>query len=285
MDIGVGLPTTIPGVEGRQLIEFARRAEQLGCGTLCVIDRVVYDNYDSIVALAAAAAVTERIKLATTILLAAYRPSVVELAKQLASLDRLSGGRLVLGVAAGMREDDYVATGTDPRTRGQRLDSLIAQLKEVWRGNGPMPGVGPRPTNGDIPLWMGGHSPAALRRAAKYGVGWVSPGGPPHAYPGLVAKVKGVWAEEGRSDTPRMGTMCYVSLGEGGKDRAEEYLLDYFSYLGEMAERLAAGAITDEGRLRAVIDSFAEGGCDELLLVPCTADPGQLDLIAKVALA
>jgi alkanesulfonate monooxygenase SsuD/methylene tetrahydromethanopterin reductase-like flavin-dependent oxidoreductase (luciferase family) len=285
MDIGVCLPTTISGVEGKNLIEFTRRAEQLGFSTLSVIDRVVYDNYDSIVALAAAAAVTERIKLATTILLAAYRPSVVELAKQLASLDRLSGGRLVLGVAAGMREDDYVATGTDPHTRGQRLDSMIIQLKEVWQGNGPVPGVGPRPTNGDIPLWIGGHSPAGLRRAAKYGIGWISPGGPPHAYPDLVAKVKEAWANEGRTDTPRMGTLCYVSLGDGGKERADKHMLSYYSYLGKMAERFAAGTVTDEGKLRAVIDGYAKGGCDELLLLPCTADPDQLDLIAKVALA
>jgi alkanesulfonate monooxygenase SsuD/methylene tetrahydromethanopterin reductase-like flavin-dependent oxidoreductase (luciferase family) len=152
----------------------------------------------------------------------------------------------VLGVAAGMREDDYIATGTDPRTRGQRLDLMIAELTEVWQGNGPVPGVGPRPINGDISLWIGGHSPAALRRAAKYGIGWISPGGPPHLYPDLATKIKRLWVEEGRTDTPRMGAMCYVSLGEGGKERADKYLLNYFSYLGKMAGRLAASAITNE---------------------------------------
>src|SRR5690242_11599170 len=105
MDIGVALPSAVPGAEGRQLVEFARRAESLGFSSLNVVDRVVYDNYDSIVALSAAAAVTERITLATTILLAAARPSPVELAKQLASLDRLSNGRLVIGISSGARED------------------------------------------------------------------------------------------------------------------------------------------------------------------------------------
>ncbi|GLW06780.1 luciferase [Microtetraspora sp. NBRC 13810] len=284
MDIGVALPTTVPGADGRQLVEFARRAERLGFHSLTVVDRMVYDNYDGIVALSAAAAVTERIKLVTAILLAAYRPSAVELAKQLASLDRLSGGRLIVGVSAGMREDDYLATGTDYRTRGRRLDAMIEELKDVWRGAGPVPGVGPRPAAGDIPFWAGGHSPAGLRRAAKHGIGWISPGGPPHKYPDLVTRFKGLWEEEGREGAPRMGANCYVSLGPGGKELATEHMLSYYAYMGTMAEHLAAGAITDEGRLRDVVDGYAANGCDELLLLSCTADPAHLDRIADVVL-
>jgi alkanesulfonate monooxygenase SsuD/methylene tetrahydromethanopterin reductase-like flavin-dependent oxidoreductase (luciferase family) len=282
MDIGVCIPTTIPGADGSQLIEFARRAERLGFNSLTVADRVVYDTYDGIVTLAAAAAVTERIKLVTAVLLAACRPSVVELAKQLASLDRLSGGRLVVGVSAGLREDDYTATGADYGTRGRRLDSMIGQMRAVWQGQGPVPGVGPRPVNGDIPIWVGGHSPAGLRRAARFGIGWISPGGPPHKYPELVAKVKELWAQEGRPGSPRMGANCYVSLGPDGQERAAEHMLSFYAYLGPMAEHLAAGAITDEGRLRDVADGYAANGCDELLLLSCTADPGHLDRVAAV---
>lgn len=282
MDIGVCLPTTIPGAEGRQLIEYARRAERLGFHSLTVVDRMVYDNYDSIVALAGAAGVTERIKLVTAILLAAYRPSPVELAKQLASLDRLSEGRLIVGVSSGMRADDYEATGTDYATRGRRLDETIEELRAVWRGEGPVPGVGPRPTNGDIPFLVGGQSAAALRRAARYGIGWISPGGPPHKYPELVTKVKELWAEEGREGTPRMGANCYVSLGENGRQVATEHMQSYYAYMGELVQHLAKGAVTDEAVLRDVVDGYAANGCDELLLLPCSADPAQLDRIAAV---
>ena len=282
MDIGVCLPTTIPGADGRQLIEFARRADRLGFHSLTVVDRVVYDNYDGIVALSAAAAVTERIRLVTAILLAASRPSSAELAKQLASLDRLSGGRLIVGVSSGMREDDYVATGTEYHTRGRRLDAMIEEIKAVWSGAGQVPGVGPRPTNGDIPFWVGGHSPAGLRRAAKYGIGWISPGGPPHKYPELVTRVKELWAEEGREGAPRMGANCYVSLGPDGAARASEHMHSYYAYMGAMAGHLAAGAITGEDRLRDVVDGYAANGCDELNLLSCTADPDQLDRIAGV---
>ncbi|MQY11607.1 Alkanesulfonate monooxygenase [Streptomyces sp. RB5] len=282
MDIGVCLPTGVHGAEGDQLTEFARRAERLGFHSLTVTDRVVYDNYDSIVALAAAAGVTERIKLVTAILLASARPSAVELAKQLASVDRISNGRLVLGVSSGMREDDYRATGTDFHTRGRRLDALLDELKEIWAGKGPVPGVGPRPVNGDIPVWGGGHSPAGLRRAARSAIGWISPGGPPHKFAETVANFRALWDEEGRTGTPRMGANCYVSLGPDGAELAVRHMTEYYAYMGKMAEHLAKGAVTDPGFLRKVVDTYAENGCDELFLLSVTADPDHLDLIADV---
>ncbi|CAM3691293.1 LLM class flavin-dependent oxidoreductase [Kibdelosporangium persicum] len=286
MDVGVGLPNTVPGTDGRQLVEFARRADELGFSTLAVLDRLVYDSYDSLVSLAAAAAVTERITLAPTILLAAYWPSAALLAKQLASIDRVSGGRLVVGVAAGAREDDFRATGVSYRTRGRWLDELLNELGKVWAGAGPVPGIGPRPVNDQrVPLWIGGNSPAAFPRAAKHGIGWVSGGGPIAKFPALAEQVRDAWKAEGRTDTPKLGALTYVALGADRKKTGGEYLLDYYSYMGEKAQFLASGVIADEDRLRDTIDGYAEAGCDELLLFPCTADVEQLDLIAKVALS
>ena len=93
MDVGIGLPATIRGVQGGQLLEWARRAEARGFSTLGTIDRLVYGNYEPLIALAAAAAVTERSRLATTIMIASYRANGALVAKQAASVHRLSGQR------------------------------------------------------------------------------------------------------------------------------------------------------------------------------------------------
>jgi alkanesulfonate monooxygenase SsuD/methylene tetrahydromethanopterin reductase-like flavin-dependent oxidoreductase (luciferase family) len=284
MDIGVGMATTVPGADGRELVGFARHADQAGFATLAVLDRLVYDSYDALVSLAAAAAVTERITLAPTILLAPYWPSAALLAKQLATIDRLSGGRLVVGVAAGGREDDFTATGSPFHRRGRWLDELLAEMKQVWAGEGAVPGIGPRPTNGEVPLWIGGNSEASITRTAKHGIGWISGGGPVHKFRQHADAVRAAWQAEGRAGRPKIGALTYVALGAERKQAAGGYLLDYYSYMGERAKFLADGVIADEGRLREVIDTYAEAGCDELVLMPCGTDTDQLDLIAKAAL-
>src|SRR4051812_9861005 len=118
MEVGIGLPTTIPGVTGEQVLEWARRAEARGFSTLGTIDRIVYPNYEPLIALAAVAGVTERIRLATTILIVPYRANAALVAKQAATVDHVSGGRLVLGVAGGGRGGDYAVPGGDFPTPG-----------------------------------------------------------------------------------------------------------------------------------------------------------------------
>ena len=101
MEIGIGLPNAVPGTTGDQLTEWARRADDAGFSTLGTIDRIAYPNLEPLVALGAASAVTERIRLTTSILIAPYRRARVLLAKQAASIQRISGGRMVLGIAVG----------------------------------------------------------------------------------------------------------------------------------------------------------------------------------------
>ena len=134
MDVGIGLPSTIPGAGRDQLLEWARRAEARGFSTLGTIDRIVYPSHDPLIALAAAAAVTERIRLATTILLAPTRANGALLAKQAATLDALSDGRLVLGVSVGRREDDYQACGVDFHARGRIFDEMLELCARIWDG-------------------------------------------------------------------------------------------------------------------------------------------------------
>ncbi|MDA0162030.1 LLM class flavin-dependent oxidoreductase [Solirubrobacter ginsenosidimutans] len=272
MDVGIGLPSTIRGATGAQIVDWARRAEARDFSSLGTIDRIVYANYEPLIALAAAAAVTERIKLATTILIAPLRVSGAMLAKQAASVDALSGGRLVLGVAVGGREDDYEAAGAEFGGRGKAFDHMLEQWDEIWSGDS----IGPagRPT-----VILGGSSGAAFRRAAAHD-GWIMGGGSPDQFREGLAKLQTAWQAAGRDGKPQTMALSYFALGDNAKAAADGYLNDYYGFLGEMSQMVADGAAKDADTVRAYVQGFADAGCDELVFFPCDPDPGQVDLLA-----
>ncbi|GAA4612113.1 LLM class flavin-dependent oxidoreductase [Actinoallomurus liliacearum] len=282
MEIGIGLPTTIPGAGGDELLAWAKRGEDLGFSSLGVLDRLMYDSYEPLITLAAAAGATSRIRLTTSILIAAYRGDQVVLAKQLASLHRLSGGRLVVSVAAGPREDDYEACGTPFHRRGRRLDDLLGELRRLWAG-AASPGLVPGPScvNGGPPLIVGGHSEAAMRRAATYGDGWIAGGSSASGYDALAQRARTAWQAAGRTGEPRMLAIAYVALGADAREAAGRYLTEYYAFAGPKADMAVRSMLTDERQLREFADGYEASGCDELILIPCVTDVGQADRIAK----
>ncbi|HET7508598.1 MAG TPA: LLM class flavin-dependent oxidoreductase, partial [Solirubrobacterales bacterium] len=145
MKVAIGLPNAVPGTSGEQLTEWARRAEARGFSSLGTIDRVAYPNLEPLVSLAAAAAVTERIGLATTVLLGPLRRNPVALAKQVASIHKLSDGRMTLGIGLGGREDDYEVTGLEMGSRGRELDEMLERMEEIWEGEEVGPDHGSPP--------------------------------------------------------------------------------------------------------------------------------------------
>jgi alkanesulfonate monooxygenase SsuD/methylene tetrahydromethanopterin reductase-like flavin-dependent oxidoreductase (luciferase family) len=281
MEVGIGLPSTIPGVERDQLLEWARRAEARGFSSLGTIDRVVYSNYEPLIALTAAAAVTERIRLATSILIAPYRANGALVAKQAASLDRISNGRLVLGAAVGGREDDYVASGVDFHSRGRIFDAMLAQWERIWAGEsfGYAGAIGPAPAGGPR-LVIGGQADAAYMRAARFAEGWIMGGGTPDMFRAGAEKMDAAWKVAGRDGAPRNMAIAYYSLGDAARGAADRYLLDYYEWLGEYADMIAQSAAVDPETVRGYVQAFTDAGCDELILIPCSADPEQVDLLA-----
>jgi len=276
VELGLGLPTTVPGITGAALVEWARRAEDRGFGSLGVLDRLVHDNYDALLALTAAAAVTSRVRLTTSLLLAGYRGSPAVLAKQLATLDHLSAGRLVLGIGAGGREDDFAAAGASYAGRGPRLDALLGELRAHWSAGR----LGPVRRPAGPAVLAGGHTQVAMRRAARLADGWIAGGSSAAAYAELAAQMTTIWREHGRLGRPWLASLAYVSMGPGGADRAADYLGRYYAFLGPRAAKVAAGAVTTPERLRALLADFRAAGCDELILLPCVADPDEVDRIA-----
>jgi alkanesulfonate monooxygenase SsuD/methylene tetrahydromethanopterin reductase-like flavin-dependent oxidoreductase (luciferase family) len=279
MDVGVALPNAVPGATGAQMTEWARRAEARGFSALGTIDRIVYDNYEPLVALAAAAAVTERIGLATTVLLAPLRTNTALLAKQAHSVNALSAGRLTLGIGLGARDDDYEASGIELRGRGKRLDTMLEEMKEIWAGDE----VGPT-ISGEPRLIVGGHSDASYARAARFGEGWIAAGsGPDQAREGA-EKARAAWREAGREGEPHIMALAYFSLGERAEEDVRENLMDYYAWLGEdIARMIGDSAAQDAGTVAQYVAAYEEIGCDELVFCPSSADPQQVDLLADAA--
>lgn len=282
MDIGIGLPATIPNVEGRVVLDWARAADGRGFSTLGVIDRIAYGNYEPLTTLAAAAAVTERIRLTTAILLAPLRTNHTEFAKRAATIDRLSNGRLVLGLAPGGREDDFTVSDVDFHSRGRAFDALLERARAVWRGE--VPPVGPTPlTPGGPPLIFGGQTDATFRRVAQHGTGWIASGGSRERFAQLAAAVRDAWSAAGREGSPRLLALTYFALGANARAAADWYLHDYYAFLGRIADQLAASALVTPEQIAENIAALRDAGCDELILFPCDPDVAQVDRLAEAA--
>jgi alkanesulfonate monooxygenase SsuD/methylene tetrahydromethanopterin reductase-like flavin-dependent oxidoreductase (luciferase family) len=284
VEVGIGLPTTAPNTEGKTLVEWARRAEEAGFSTLGTIGRLVYPNYDDLIALAAAAAVTERIRLTTSILIAPLHANTALLAKQTASLDRLSRGRLVLAVGLGGRDDDYEASGLPTTDRGRRLDEALEELKRIWSGEerGHAGAIGPTPARSGGPeLILGGHGEVALRRAARFGDGWIMGGGPPEMFAQMARAVDEAWQAAGRADRPRKLSLAYFALGPRAREHADSYLKHYYGWLGEFADQIAAGAAVSEEMVKSYVAGFEKSGCDELIMIPSSSELDQVALLAE----
>jgi alkanesulfonate monooxygenase SsuD/methylene tetrahydromethanopterin reductase-like flavin-dependent oxidoreductase (luciferase family) len=280
MRIGMGLPAAVPEADVTALGEWAATAERLGFCSLGVIDRLVYDNLDPLVALAAAAARTERVELLTTVLNVPYRQNAVVLAKQLASVDRLSGGRLTAGLALGGWPEDYEASGVPHRGLGAAMDAMIATMQQAWDGklagaSGPMPALPPERPG----LLVGGLVPAAFTRAATVGQGWIAPSFGIQQVVDGVAAVGKAWDRVGRPGRPRVVTVRYFCFGPGADENAEHYLRHY--YLG-YAPMVKADTPTTPEHLDAELARLRDAGADDVVLMPCTDDLAQVTLAAEV---
>ncbi|MEU8896370.1 LLM class flavin-dependent oxidoreductase [Nocardia sp. NPDC048505] len=278
MKYGLGLPISNPA----RLLDWARRAEAAEFSTLGLLDRLVYDNPEPLVALGVLAGATSRITLQTEVLLAPLREPAL-LAKQAATLDRMSGGRFVLGLGVGGRADDHVAAGTELRDRGRRFDEQLGLLRRLWSGAahgaecGP---IGPAPTRPEGPeLLFGGFQPAALDRVGRWGGGFLAAAAPEWAG-GLFDTVRRSWKDHGRTGEPRIVAQINVALGDSAQvDAARAAMGAYYEFSGR-ADYMVAGMRSTPAEIRTAAAQFADLGADELICYCYGADPAQVDRIA-----
>jgi alkanesulfonate monooxygenase SsuD/methylene tetrahydromethanopterin reductase-like flavin-dependent oxidoreductase (luciferase family) len=268
------------------MIDWARRAEARGFSTLGTIGRIAFPSYDELAVLSAAAAVTERIRLMTDILLGPiYNP--VLLARDAASVDQLSRGRFVLGAGVGLRKDDFDTVGAEWSNRGRRWDAALDLMHSIWRGE-PPPGsdqpVGPRPANGqNVAMMFGGNSDRSIARVAKWGIGWtMSSGQPVEVVPDSIARIRSAWAEAGREGDPHFTVLTYFALGPNAEVGARN-LGDYYGFLGPYVERIIAAAHKTPESVHEFASRHEAAGTKEVIFFPAIPEVDQVDLLAEAA--
>ena len=285
MHIGIGMPNPVPNCPGPLLPAWAAAAERRGFSTLATIDRVAFGNHDSMIALAAAAGVTERIELLTNILLLPTRDPVL-IAKEAATIAAISQGRFTLGIGVGGREDDFTVSGTAFAGRGKRTDAMLGTMQAAWRGE-PVSGspepVVPTVPGGTVPLLIGGGGEAGVRRTVQYGVGWTAGGAPPDQVAPIAARVREAWREAGKPGRPRILALAYFSIGDDVEQASYAYLRHYYGFLGPYADMIAGGALRGDA-ITAALPAYEAAGVDELILDPTVADLSQVDRLADLVL-
>ena len=284
MEIGLTLPSFVPGVDRACILAWCRRIDDGPFGSLSVGERIAYPNHELVTTLAFAAAATERVRLVSTV---AVLPShdAVRFAKQMATIDVLSGGRLTVGVGVGGRESDYEAVGVPFARRFARLDEHVATLREVWQGKSVvdgLPPIGPEPVQpSGPPILTASMGPKSLARSALWAdglAGW-DLGPDPDGVDATFRRVEVAWAAAGRTSRPWLTTSSWFALGDGAEDRLFGHAFDYLSNFGDTAAQAMAGLcrLSDVGVLRDTLAALRETGCDEVVLVPTTTDISEID--------
>ena len=276
MDIGVGLP--MKALEADELAEFAHTIESGPFASLSLGDRLAYECHDVLTAITYVAAITSRLRLSTSVLcLPLYREGVV--AKQVASIDRLSKGRLSLGLGLGGRETDFAVSPAVWEGRAARFEEQLATMQRIWRGEPAFPGtnpVGPVPfTPGGPEVIIGGFVPAALRRAGRMAHGLRSFAFPADTAVHLerYAIAKTAWDEAGRLGRPRLIAACNFALGPGAHDAFVKHAHTYYGYDQTLLDdALSSNAPTSPQAILEFIEKCEADGIDELVFTTVSAD-------------
>jgi alkanesulfonate monooxygenase SsuD/methylene tetrahydromethanopterin reductase-like flavin-dependent oxidoreductase (luciferase family) len=286
---GVQIAMTLPTMlaHGRdETVAWCRGIDDGPYSSLAVPERITFSSHSLTVELAAAAALTDRVRLwSTVIILPAH--DAVQAAKDFASIDQLSGGRLTVGVGVGGREQDYRAIGGDFSNRWQRMDDQVAEMRRIWDQQPPFEGsdpVGPPPVQaGGPPIVAGVMGPKALARAAKWAAGVDDPTSiaavDGSALSARRRLVEAAWESAGRSEPPHFSASLWYALGPDSSQQLGDYIFEYMKifdagFARQMAE---AAPVHSPTALREAVAAAEEAGCDELFLVPTTADPAELD--------
>lgn len=288
MKVGICFPMTMNAALQRDVFSnWCKAVDDSGLSTIALGERIAYQAQDPLIALAVASGVTHRVRLMTSVLVLPGRNTGI-VAKEAASLDVLSGGRLVFGVGIGNRPADFQALDAPWRSRAQRIETQIQSLRRIWRGETLVEGVapiGPTPaTAGGPPIIYGAMSDIALRRAGRIADGVITWSIRPDqgSQRASICTVERAWREAGRSGRPYIIAAMYFSLGPRAEEVLRSHLTGYYSYSPEALDKVFDISTYTERAVADAIESYADAGVDELLFGPPTASVDQVNYLADI---
>lgn len=289
MKIGITLPTMIANTPADVLLDWARRADEGPYSSLAVGERITYPNCDMVVALSAAAAVTRRVRIISTVAVVPLHRAAL-LAKQAASIDVLSHGRLTLGVGIGGRDEDCLAVGAPVDRRHARMAEQVALMRRIWRGEPPYEGaapIGPKPVqDGGPEILVGSIFPKAVRRTMRWADGLSGWSFEPDAaaLKETFRTAREAWHEAGRAGRPRLVVGSYYALGARADEEIDSALTQYLGIFGaDVAKSIAASVRSRTPQ--AILDAqraFEDIGADEFIWVPLASELEQLDRLTEI---
>ncbi len=290
MKIGLCMPYMEPEFTRERLLDWCRLVDDGPFSSISCGERITGPTTEMRTLLSAAAAVTERVHIVPSLYVLPMH-SAVWAAKEIASLDVVSGGRVTLTVGVGGRKADYRAVGASHERRYQRLDEQIAEMRRIWNGEPPFEGadpVGPFPVQkGGPPILTGSMGPKAIARASHWAEGIYAWSG--NGQRAEIARILDLadksWREAGRPQPPRRLAGFWYSLAPDGAHRLQEYVYEYIKILGEeLAVAMAKGVDrSTPDAVRESLDAMEELGCEEVFLVPATAELVEVERAAEIA--
>lgn len=291
VQIGVTIPNNWGVADPQQVLALGPEAEQMGYDSIWVMDHLFNTGYirerledrpyyHPMAMLSYMSATTSRVTLGTSVLVLPYH-NPVELAKYAATLDQMSGGRVILGVGVGAMTEEFEALGIPMSQRGSLTNECINLMRELWASAKPEYHsrnwdfsdlyFSPKPAQASVPLWVGGSSPGALRRTARLGDGWHPTGLSPEDFAIGRAEIRSLSRAAGRNpDDIAMSTRVEVEV-----------------HGGPSSQRAASRARLPGDDMRALcagLEAFSEAGVDHFILALNSGDiPALRNLMAKIA--
>lgn len=291
MEVGVALPQMAQGLDRARVRAWCEAIDAGPFSSVSAGERITFHNLEGITLCTAAAAFTERARVLFNVAVLPWHATAL-VAKQIASMDVLSDGRVEVAVGVGGRRQDYEALGASFAGRHGRLDSAVAELRRLWDGGTASDGssVGPSPVQpGGPPIFASAMGPKSLARAARWadGIsGFTLLADAAEVQRGFDA-AHVAWADAGRAERPRLVTGSFVALGAGAQDTLRDFAFRYLEVFSPDFARSLADSMplhTPEALLD-LLRAVREAGCDEFIVVPANNDPAQVALIAEVVQA